>query len=303
MNRFKIWLKKIISKQKERCSLFIKKIYFLYPTSFKNSHFRKDSFFYRKVERALSKILNSIHENKTVRTIIKLPILNTVFKQTNKIPILNKILSFLQKKSFIFLPFAFLMSLFIFYFMSLLISASKNPAKTDNQNISINFLLNAKLEELELRSRRLPKKPKEEEPPPKTPKLKIQQKEPQKPEMTSQLPPLDLPDDFQSDEKGAGVSAYTNQDREVTPIFRVQAIYPRRAALQNIEGFVILQFDITPAGYTDNISVIQASPPQIFNSSAVQALRKWKYKPKIENGKAVHQKNLKVQLDFTLRNQ
>ncbi|MCZ0932004.1 MAG: energy transducer TonB, partial [Oligoflexia bacterium] len=97
--------------------------------------------------------------------------------------------------------------------------------------------------------------------------------------------------------------AYTNQDREGTPIFRIQPLYPRRAALQNIEGFVILQFDITAGGYTDNITVIQASPPQIFNSSAVQALRKWKYKPKIENGKPVRQKNLKVQLDFNLRDQ
>ena len=226
-----------------------------------------------------------------------------IFNILNKIPFINKFVSIGHKKYLSLLSLALLISLFIFYFMSLLISTRKNPNKVGSQNVSINFLLNDKLDELELRSRRLPKKPKKEEPPPETPKLKIQQTELQKPEMISQLPQLDLPDDFESDTKGAGVSSQASQDRKVTPIFRIQPVYPRRAALRNIEGFVILQFDITPIGNTDNITVIQASPPQIFNSNAIQALKKWKYKPKIENGKAVRQNNLKVQLDFSLRDQ
>ena len=232
-----------------------------------------------------------------------LKVRDKVFNFLNKIPYINKLLSTSHKRYLSLLSIALLISLFIFYFMSLLISTNKNQNQASSENISINFLLNAQLDELELRTRRLPKKPKEEEPPPETPKLKVQQTELQKPEMISSLPKLDLPDDFESDAKGAGVSNQTNQNREVTPIFRIQPIYPRRAALRNIEGFVILQFDITSAGLTDNIRVIQASPPQIFNSSAIQALKKWKYKAKIENGKAVRQNNLKVQLDFNLRNQ
>ena len=220
----------------------------------------------------------------------------------------KKLFSFLKfesltKKYFIFLSSSFLMSLFVFYFMSLLISTGKNPKKADNQNIQINFLLNSQIDDLELRSRRTPKKPKEEKPPPTSPKLKIQQTELKKPEMISQLPKLDLPDDFQSDDKRAGIASQSNTDREVTPIFRIQPTYPRRAALHNIEGFVILEFDITETGETDNITVIQASPPQIFNSNAIQALRKWKYKPKIENGKTIRQNGLKVQLDFNLRDE
>ena len=303
---FLYFMKKYITKPKGNLSSPIKKTPFFSSIRFESYLLRKSSFFYEKTGRALSKILDLICENKTFKLIIKSPVVSRIFKffkQINQIPILNKILSFQQKKSLIFFPFAFAVSLFIFYFMSLLISGGKNSTGTDNQNISINFLLNAQLEDLELRSRRKPKKPKKEEPPPETPKLKIQQTEQLKPEMNSQLPQLDLPDDFQSDDTGARVSSYGSQDREVTPIFRINPIYPRLAALRNIEGFVILQFDITPAGHTDNITVIQASPTQIFNASAVQALQKWKYKAKIENGKAVRQKNLKVQLDFKLRNQ
>ena len=297
------FIKKMIAKH--QLLLSIKKTFFVFSIRLKNFLIDKGSFFYeslyKKSKPVLYKILNSIRSNKVIQLIIQSSVLNKVFNQTNKIPIVNKIPSNLQKKFLIFFPLALGSSLLIFYFMSFLISAGKKPIQANSQNVNINFLLNSKLDELELRSRRLPKKPKKEESPPKTPQLKIQQTERQKPKMVTQLPQLDLPDDFQSDKKGAGVSAHGHQDREVTPIFRIQPIYPRRAALRNIEGFVILQFDITPAGYTDNITVIQASPPQIFNSSATQALRKWKYKPKLKNGKPIRQNKLKVQLDFKLK--
>ena len=295
MNRLKTWLIKkrtaAISTAKQIKEIFsrhfIKKISVDLKTSFS----------------ALIKKYPFLNQSLALAKLFSLKISSKIFNLLNQIPFINKIIPVLNKKYLIFLSFGFLFSLFIFYFMSFLISSGKNLSASNSQNVSIHFLLNTQLDELELRSRRLPKKPKQEEPQPQTPKLKIQQTELQKPEMLSQLPQLDLPDDFQSDKKGAGVSAVSHQDKEVTPIFRIQPIYPRRAALRNIEGFVILQFDITSAGYTDNINVLQASPPQIFNSSAVQALRKWKYKPKIEKGRPVRQNNLKVQLDFNLRDQ
>ena len=205
-------------------------------------------------------------------------------------------------KYFVFLCVSFLVSLSFFYFMSLLIFSGDKPKSGKDSEVSVEFLLNTSLDELELRSRRIPKKPKEEKATPDIPKIKIQQTEIEKPEMLPQLPQLDLPDDFQSDSQGASVSRQGVRDSAVTPLFRINPIYPRKAALQNIEGFVVLQFDITQTGQVDNISILQASPPQIFNMNAIQALRKWKYKPRIEDGKTVRQKNLKVQLDFQLTN-
>ncbi len=195
-----------------------------------------------------------------------------------------------------------LISLGVLYFMSFLISTGKNPKFSIHQNVNIEFLLNTPLDELELRSRHLPKKPKQKEPAPEKPKLKIQQTKLEKPDLLFSLPQLDLPDNFQSDSKGINAGGQVSHNREATPIFRINAIYPRRALLQRIEGFVVLKFDITETGQTDNVSVMQASPPQIFNESAIQALRKWKYKAKIENGRPVRQKNLEVTLVFEMEN-
>jgi len=195
---------------------------------------------------------------------------------------------------------SFLISFFIFYIMSVLISSGKNIYGKNSEDANIYFLMDESIEDLELRDRRRPKEPKKEEAPPETPKLKVQQTEIQKPDIQTQPPKLELPTDFSSD--GIGVGQSMSQNREVIPIFRINPNYPRQAALRQIEGFVILQFDITMSGETDNISILQASPPQIFNSSAIQALKRWKYKPKLEDGKPVRQNHLKVQLDFKLEN-
>lgn len=203
-------------------------------------------------------------------------------------------------KRYLLLPFcALLVSLLLFYLMSVLIFKENQAQTLGSGQVNISFLLNDSFKELELRSRYLPKKP-VEEPTPETPKLKIQKTELEKPELLTSLPSLDLPEDFRSDGQGAAVSSGGVQDSAVSPLFRIEPVYPRKALLQGTEGFVILQFEITETGQVDNISVIQASPPQIFNASAIQALRKWKYRAKMEGGKAVRQKNLKVKLKFQI---
>ncbi|GEA06917.1 hypothetical protein KUL42_16780 [Alteromonas sp. KUL42] len=66
------------------------------------------------------------------------------------------------------------------------------------------------------------------------------------------------------------------------------------------DGWVRMSFDITSSGTTENIKVIDSSPSGIFESEAIKALSKWKYKPKFIDGVAVKQTDLKVQLDFIL---
>ena len=182
--------------------------------------------------------------------------------------------------------------------MSRLVSPDPSLEKRRGENISVNFLMEQEIEDLKLRDRKLPEKPKKQEVPPDSPKMKVQSSEVQRPKLEARLPDLDLSDTTDTGVATGGLSG--SQDKEAIPSFRIDPMYPRSAALQGTEGFVVLKFDITESGTTKNISVLQARPPQIFNSSAIQALRKWKYKPKVEGGKAVVQKNLKVRLDFKL---
>ena len=61
-----------------------------------------------------------------------------------------------------------------------------------------------------------------------------------------------------------------------------------------------MSFTINEVGGVEDIEVIDAEPKRVFDREARRALRKWKYKPKVVDGKAVKQTDMFVQLDFTL---
>ncbi|QLE87366.1 energy transducer TonB [Shewanella sp. Scap07] len=89
-------------------------------------------------------------------------------------------------------------------------------------------------------------------------------------------------------------------DAQALPVIQISPQYPIDAAQRGKEGYVIVNFDISSSGSVENVSVVEAHPKRIFNRAAIQAIKKWKYKPKIENGQAVPQGNQHVQLDFKL---
>lgn len=95
---------------------------------------------------------------------------------------------------------------------------------------------------------------------------------------------------------GAGIG----RDGDATPIVRIEPKYPIQAARDGKEGYVILSFTINEVGGVEDVKVIEAQPKRIFNKEAKRALRKWKYKPKVVDGKAQRRPGLTVQLDFKM---
>jgi protein TonB len=93
---------------------------------------------------------------------------------------------------------------------------------------------------------------------------------------------------------GFGVS-----DGEYLPIVKVAPIYPARAASRGLEGYVIVEFTVTRAGTTKDVTVVESSN-SIFDRAATDAAYKFKYKPRVIDGEAVEVPGVRNKITFVL---
>lgn len=89
-------------------------------------------------------------------------------------------------------------------------------------------------------------------------------------------------------------------EQEVMPLNDVRPEYPYRARQRGIEGHIKLAFTITAAGKVENIRVLDASPPNVFDREARRAAARWRFTPRTENGSAVSREAVKT-LHFRLQ--
>lgn len=90
-------------------------------------------------------------------------------------------------------------------------------------------------------------------------------------------------------------------DRDVVPLVRIEPQYPMRAAQSGIEGWVVVRFTISAAGTVKDAVVESSDPRSVFDEAALQAVRKWRYSPKIEDGVPVERPGITLRFDFDLR--
>jgi len=88
-------------------------------------------------------------------------------------------------------------------------------------------------------------------------------------------------------------------DGDVQPIVRIPPQYPVRMAQRGIEGWVTVELTIGEDGSVIEAKVV-ASSNSGFERAALQAVRKWKYKPQIVNGQAVIRRGIRVTIEFNL---
>ena len=100
--------------------------------------------------------------------------------------------------------------------------------------------------------------------------------------------------------EATAVGAGAGSDRDIVPLVRIDPDYPPRAKQRGIEGWVVLEFTIGPAGNVQDPRVIDANPTAIFDQAALRAVRRWRYNPRLENGVAVSRPGVQVRLRFKL---
>ncbi len=67
----------------------------------------------------------------------------------------------------------------------------------------------------------------------------------------------------------------------------VEPRFPRRLQFSDRSGWVEVRFRVDRSGATTDIEILDAEPGTIFNTAALVAVRKWRFKPMVVDGEAV----------------
>ncbi len=196
-------------------------------------------------------------------------------------------------------------TLFLFYVMQALIQSSEKVLKEDVLGNLVDFVRVKQEPELERRQRKPKKPPPPDEPPPNLP--------PQNFNISIDNAGFSMQQMDISVNADISGGVFGISDGDYLPIVKVQPQYPRRAVSRELSGWVIVEFTVTEQGTVSNPFVVENcgrilhpgqpiecvdSPNSIFDSAATKAALKFKYKPKIMNGKPVATAGVRTKIIF-----
>lgn len=192
----------------------------------------------------------------------------------------------------------------LFLLMHKLISGGGDIDRDREQALRLDFI-QVDQDELEnLRERRKPPKPEPPKEPPPPPKLEVQnQDRPQR-----DMPQIDMPRISAGLASGAGPylgnwsAGDPSAEGDVIPIVRIEPQFPREALIEGINGWVEVEFTIEADGSVSNAKVLDARPRRMFERNAVRAIYKWKFKPRVIDGKPVA-RQATTRLEFNVNEQ
>ena len=194
----------------------------------------------------------------------------------------------INKELLLTVTLSFVFTFSVFYLIQSLISRS---ADLDNDKDKINYIEFIRIKQndnLEERTRTLPEKPPKPKRPPQ-PEVEIDEtKPPPMQNIDIDIPDFDLPTDF----KGAflgDVSNLGSGTSQLIPLVKIAPRCPPEAAINGIDGSVVLNLLVNEKGKVVNVKLVSAKPPRIFNKEASRAVRRWQFKPKTIDGVAVSQ--------------
>ncbi len=180
-------------------------------------------------------------------------------------------------------------ALALFLLMHTLISGDQEIDRTGFAGNVVEFI-RVNEEEITQRKERVPpEEPPPPEDPPKPPQLQVtdQSKPPPVP-LNIDMPRISLPVAIGD---GPYIGPWSPGDQsaegDVIPIVRIDPQWPREALLDGTEGWVEVEFTILPDGSVAAPRVLDSEPRRVFDRNALRAILRWKFKPRIVDGRPV----------------
>ena len=190
---------------------------------------------------------------------------------------------------------AVVITLALFFGMQALIQTGEGVMSEPAKGSVLDFIRLKREETVAKKERKPQKPPKPKEPPP---PMESPQQQNSDPNVGNAG--FDFAASVEAEVDLAGGLALEASDGEYLPIVKVAPVYPRRALSRGIEGYVIVEFFVTKTGTVRDPRVIKAVPEKIFDTAAMDAALKFKYKPRVVNGEAVEVAGVQNKLTFKI---
>lgn len=186
---------------------------------------------------------------------------------------------------------AALMTFFLFTMMRILI---KGEFQLEDKQEKLSFEVNAKIEEVKVtrkdvkvaKVRRVTTPP----PPPMIERQQASQPTVAIASLEGAIPDFETP---KLDRQSFNIAV---SDRDAQPLVRIPPIMPPRAEKS---GHCKVKFDVSPQGTPLNV-VATYCTGSVFKRSSIKSVQKWKYNPKMLDGRAVSRKGVESQITFRL---
>ena len=185
------------------------------------------------------------------------------------------------------LPVGVCFSFLVFWLMQLLIAPTGGQLDRQDDIAMVDFIRSMQDSQAEKKTRN-PKEPPKPKTPPTVESPKIQQAQVQKMN-------IDMPDiatnlsSFKGQGIGNMLSGYGYGDSDVIPLVQVEPRYPSQALSRKIEGYVVVRMQVTKEGTVSDVEIVDSNPKGVFEREAIRAAWRYKFKPKLVDGKPVEQ--------------
>ena len=180
----------------------------------------------------------------------------------------------------------------LFLTMKVLVTGQDYEIEEELAAIGIDFVRVERDEDVNTKDRALkrPSQQKPDEPPPPPKLTQTSRPNMDKASMSADLSGFDV----------AGMNLNAPVDGDALAIVRVLPRYPSRALSRGLEGWVLLEFAIDELGQAIEPVVVDADPKGVFGRAAISAVKKWKYRPMIEDGKPAVRYGVRQLISFQI---
>ena len=94
----------------------------------------------------------------------------------------------------------------------------------------------------------------------------------------------------------------TVSDRDAQPLVRIPPQIPSRFLSGDNSGYCKAEFDVSPEGKPFNVVTTLCTSSQLKNAT-VKSIQKWKYNPKIVDGRPVARSGVRTKVQFNLQDE